>query len=228
MYLHALTLTHPCTPSPFTLPSHYHTHTPSHSHTHTHTHTLPFSSPFSVEESPTEDFTLTTDHLRATFSATTGLLRSLGSAADTPGEDAAVAVDFLSYGTRGGRERSGAYLFLPDGEARSVVEGRPRPAVSVTAGPLLHEVRAELSLVTHTVRMSNSAGPDGRAVAIDNLANIQRENNKVGGSRARVCVCVCVCVCKVVDREPWVRTSKRWREEGERTWACWCPNGPVC
>lgn len=55
--------------------------------------------------------------LEVKFSGTTGLLRSVVVGAS----EVEVGVDFVTYGTRSGKEKSGAYLFLPDGEAKSVL-----------------------------------------------------------------------------------------------------------
>ena len=47
-------------------------------------------------------------------------------------------LDFVSYGTRANiKERSGAYLFLPDREASSIVTSQGKPKISLVAGPLV-------------------------------------------------------------------------------------------
>ena len=43
----------------------------------------------------------------------------------------------------------------------------------------MQEVHTALGLVKHTVTLSNSPGPDGRSVAINNEVDITNENNKV-------------------------------------------------
>jgi len=54
----------------------------------------------------------------STVSASTGLLQELSL------KDSGIVVktdlQFVRYGTRPGKERSGAYLFLPDGDAKVV------------------------------------------------------------------------------------------------------------
>ena len=89
---------------------------------------------FEVAGSPSaRDFVLSTPHnVSAKFSGQTGLLKSL---AVGPNE-VEVQLDFVTYGTRRGRDKSGAYLFMPGGEAVSMVAGG-KPHVVVTVGPLV-------------------------------------------------------------------------------------------
>ena len=48
-----------------------------------------------------------------------------------------MAMDMVSYGTQKGKNRSGAYLFLPDGDAHSLLTPDTRPHITVTTGPLV-------------------------------------------------------------------------------------------
>ena len=80
------------------------------------------------------DIVLRTAQLEAQFSGFTGLLRSVILADSTKVD---VEVDFVWYGTRPSREKSGAYLFLPDMKARSLLIGLGRPPVIITTGPLV-------------------------------------------------------------------------------------------
>ena len=48
-----------------------------------------------------------------------------------------VAMDFVVYGVTSAKDKSGAYLFLPDGEASSIVTNRQKASVSITVGPLV-------------------------------------------------------------------------------------------
>ena len=52
-------------------------------------------------------------------------------------QEVGVAMDLVSYGTRSGKERSGAYLFLPDGPAHSLLTHNTRPHITVATGPLV-------------------------------------------------------------------------------------------
>ena len=72
---------------------------------------------FQIEtKSEDADFTLETKFLKATFSGITGRLKSVTSLSD--GVTHKSELEFIQYGTRAHKDKSGAYLFLPDGEAR--------------------------------------------------------------------------------------------------------------
>ena len=77
---------------------------------------------------------LVNDHgLKAKFSGSTGLLKSISVGSTEPTVD----LDFVSYGTVSSKEKSGAYLFLPDGEARTIIGSRSYPPITITVGPLV-------------------------------------------------------------------------------------------
>ena len=59
---------------------------------------------------------LENSHLVATLSAATGTLQEM--TLKDSGDVVKTNLQFVQYGTRPGKERSGAYLFLPDGEAK--------------------------------------------------------------------------------------------------------------
>ena len=95
-----------------------------------------FSKVFHTQEFPGQDFILNTKHnLSVKFSGETGLLKAI-----TVGSSEVILnLDFVSYGTRSGRDKSGAYLFLPDKEASSIVSAKRKPYVITIAGPLVSE-----------------------------------------------------------------------------------------
>ena len=94
---------------------------------------------FPVEDYTGKDFVLRTAWLEAEFSGSTGLLRSVALGNSTRVD---VELDFVTYGTRSSSEKSGAYLFLPDREARSVFPALGKPAVTVITGPLVSTAEA--------------------------------------------------------------------------------------
>ncbi len=89
---------------------------------------------FDMESFPSSnDFVLSTSHnVSAKFSGQNGLLRSIVVGP----YEVELNVDFVTYGSRRGRDKSGAYLFLPDRDAVSMV-GNSKPHVVVVAGPLV-------------------------------------------------------------------------------------------
>lgn len=71
--------------------------------------------------------------MSAKFSGQTGLLKAV----TVGSSEVQVDLDFVSYGTRSGKEKSGAYLFLPDGAATSIVSHKYKPKIVTVAGPLV-------------------------------------------------------------------------------------------
>uniref|UniRef100_A0A8C4NBV9 Alpha-mannosidase n=1 Tax=Eptatretus burgeri TaxID=7764 RepID=A0A8C4NBV9_EPTBU len=88
-----------------------------------------------------------------------------------------LCIDFAWYGTRSSRDKSGAYLFLPDGEAKPYVIDKP-PVIRVTEGPLFSEVKTLLPHVTHSVRVYNLPGVEGLSLEISNIVDIRQEQNR--------------------------------------------------
>ena len=74
--------------------------------------------------------------MKAKFSGTTGLVKSVsvGSTETT------LDLDFVSYGTVSAKEKSGAYLFVPNGEAKTIVSGWSNPPITIIVGPLVSTV----------------------------------------------------------------------------------------
>ena len=80
------------------------------------------------------DFVLSTAHLRATFSGSTGMLRSLQVA----GTKVAVEMDVVIYKAFNQKNhRAGAYLFVPVGEASSLLSSQKLFPVTIVSGPLV-------------------------------------------------------------------------------------------
>ena len=65
---------------------------------------------------PHSSFTLSTDHLEATFHGSTGLLQSIKKQ-DSTDHIVRTNIDFIIYSS----SSSGAYLFLPDGGAQVIL-----------------------------------------------------------------------------------------------------------
>uniref|UniRef100_A0A8B9TDH4 Alpha-mannosidase n=1 Tax=Anas platyrhynchos TaxID=8839 RepID=A0A8B9TDH4_ANAPL len=90
-------------------------------------------------------------------------------------------VEFLVYGTRTSKDKSGAYLFLPDGEAKPYTPKEP-PVVRVTEGPFFSEVSSYYQHVQTVVRLYNVPGGTSGAVAcpwtVSCLVDIRDHVNK--------------------------------------------------
>lgn len=131
-------------------------------------------------KSDDSEFTLDTKFLRASFSGITGRLKSVTSLQD--GTSHKSELEFIQYSTRAHRDKSGAYLFLPDGDARPLVSDRPS-VIRIVKGPLGSEVTIFTRYIQHTVRLHNSPGIDGASVEISNIVDIRGSSNLEVGMR---------------------------------------------
>uniref|UniRef100_A0A8C1R8N1 Alpha-mannosidase n=1 Tax=Cyprinus carpio TaxID=7962 RepID=A0A8C1R8N1_CYPCA len=106
-------------------------------------------------------------HLKLSISTATGLLEVRSHL---------IKVEFVWYGTTSNKDKSGAYLFLPDKEATIYSPSQP-PVVRVTKGPLFSEVTTTFTHITHTLRLYNIQGVEGQSVEICNTVDIRGETN---------------------------------------------------
>ncbi|XP_042747499.1 alpha-mannosidase 2x isoform X3 [Lagopus leucura] len=122
-----------------------------------------------------DDFCLESQHLRSCFSGSSGLLQSLRCAGEE--REQRVSTEFFIYGTRTSKDKSGAYLFLPDGEAKPYTPKDP-PIVRVTEGPLFSEVSSYYQHVQTVVRLYNVPGVEGLSLDVSCLVDIRDHVNK--------------------------------------------------
>lgn len=73
-----------------------------------------------------------------------------------------------------GQDKSGAYLFLPDGEAEVI--NVKSPVILVFNGPVMSKVLVQLPNLWHMVMIYNTPGPDGLGVEIQNRVDISTVN----------------------------------------------------
>ncbi|KFO29859.1 alpha-mannosidase 2 [Fukomys damarensis] len=88
-----------------------------------------------------------------------------------------VKVQFSWYGTTSRRDKSGAYLFLPDGNAQPYVY-TTLPLVRVTHGRIYSEVTCFFEHVAHKVRLYSVHGIEGQSVEISNIVDIRNLYNR--------------------------------------------------
>uniref|UniRef100_A0A8C6MFP0 Alpha-mannosidase n=1 Tax=Nothobranchius furzeri TaxID=105023 RepID=A0A8C6MFP0_NOTFU len=88
-----------------------------------------------------------------------------------------VHMQFMVYGTRPSKDKSGAYLFLPDGKAKPYNQKEP-PVVRVAEGPLFSEVVAQHQHFQQTVRIHNVPGVEGLSVDMTTMVDIRDQTNK--------------------------------------------------
>ncbi|XP_035246262.1 alpha-mannosidase 2 isoform X2 [Anguilla anguilla] len=120
-------------------------------------------------------FTIESPLLKIWCSSESGIMEKIKNKED--GAEQHIKVDFLWYGTTSKRDKSGAYLFLPDGEAKIYTTNSP-PLIRVTKGMVFSEVTTIYEHVTHNVRLYNVQGVEGQSVEISNTVDIRGESNR--------------------------------------------------
>uniref|UniRef100_A0AAY4DQ79 Alpha-mannosidase n=1 Tax=Denticeps clupeoides TaxID=299321 RepID=A0AAY4DQ79_9TELE len=128
----------------------------------------------STHQDPTTPFSIENAHIQLWSSPYTGLLEV--SCVLQDGLEQQIKVEFAWYGTTSNKDKSGAYLFLPDGEARPYTPSQA-PVVRVTKGPVFSEVTTTFTHITHTLRLYNVQGVEGQSVEISNSVDIRGEFN---------------------------------------------------
>ena len=103
----------------------------------------PFDEPEVYEKG--EEFSLANGYVRATFSAD-GFLQEVETIDDktkTP-----LRLELISYGTAPRGDKSGAYLFMPDGPAKVLVPAKP-PVVRIVEGKVISYVEVFTPWMRH-------------------------------------------------------------------------------
>ena len=88
-----------------------------------------------------------------------------------------MVVDMVMYGAMTGKARSGAYLFLPDRDAWSII-GQQNGQIGVVSGHLVQAVRAAYDVVTTTVEL-HAVSASSHGLSIHNSVDIRALSNKV-------------------------------------------------
>ncbi|XP_056633702.1 alpha-mannosidase 2 [Diorhabda sublineata] len=119
-----------------------------------------------------KEFSLQNGRVVASFGKL-GLLKSM----KIDGKIYPVHLDFAKYGVavRKNSETSGAYLFVPDGEAVPVPA--ENVVVNVIEGPIVSSVSVQLPYVRHTAVLYNTTGGDGLGIELHNLVDITKTRN---------------------------------------------------
>ncbi|XP_077174306.1 alpha-mannosidase 2x isoform X3 [Paroedura picta] len=131
--------------------------------------------PVRIIPAATEDFCLENRQMQACFSGTSGLLKSVHRVGEE--QERRLQSHFLIYGTRSTKDKSGAYLFLPDGEAKPYIP-KDSPVVRVTEGPFFSEVAVYYQNIQTVVRLYNVPGVEGLSLEVSCLVDIRDQVNK--------------------------------------------------
>ncbi|PVD26177.1 hypothetical protein C0Q70_13846 [Pomacea canaliculata] len=129
-------------------------------------------SPFKSVKSVEESFDIENSFLKATFSSCKGTLQHVMRRSDD--QSSKVEIKFLMYGTGSWtnpfKDKSGAYIFLPDGPAKE--QDIKYPPMVVLKGPIMWSVLTVLPGVLHEVTLYNVSGSLDAGVHVKNLVNL--------------------------------------------------------
>ncbi|XP_038640014.1 alpha-mannosidase 2x isoform X1 [Scyliorhinus canicula] len=133
--------------------------------------------PFSVKilESSTDDFFIENQHMQVWFNGVTGLMESIKRKDNQAKQK--VQMEFVWYGTRPFKDKSGAYLFLPDGEAKAYIS-KQAAITRVTKGPLFSEVVSFYQHFHQIVRLYNLPGVEGLSLDVSIVVDIHDQINR--------------------------------------------------
>lgn len=132
---------------------------------------------FKIKEMPNsvDNIILENSYMKLWFSGMSGLLEKINTKED--GKNHQMKVEFAWYGTTSNRDKSGAYLFLPDGDAKPYIFADP-PTVRVAHGKIFSEIVCFFHHVTHTMRLYNVQGLEGQSIEVSNIVDIRGEYNR--------------------------------------------------
>lgn len=131
--------------------------------------------PLRVVDSGTSDFAISNRYMQVWFSGLTGLLKSVRRVDEE--QEQQVDMKLFVYGTRTSKDKSGAYLFLPDNEAKPYVPKKP-PVLRVTEGPFFSEVAAYYEHFHQVIRLYNLPGVEGLSLDVSFQVDIRDYVNK--------------------------------------------------
>uniref|UniRef100_A0A8C0FTW6 Alpha-mannosidase n=1 Tax=Bubo bubo TaxID=30461 RepID=A0A8C0FTW6_BUBBB len=122
-----------------------------------------------------DNIILENSYMKLWFSGMSGLLEKINTKED--GKNHQMKVEFAWYGTTSNRDKSGAYLFLPDGDAKPYIFTDP-PTIRVAHGRIFSEVVCFFHHVTHTIRLYKVQGLEGQSLEVSNIVDIRGEYNR--------------------------------------------------
>ncbi|XP_064422099.1 alpha-mannosidase 2x isoform X1 [Latimeria chalumnae] len=131
--------------------------------------------PVKILDDSTDDFYMENQQALFRFSGLNGLLEGVKRKEES--EEQKVRMEILLYGTRAAKDKSGAYLFLPDGDAKPFVPRAP-PMVRVSTGPFVSEVVCYYDRIQQTMRLYNVPGVEGLSLEVSSLVDIRDLSNK--------------------------------------------------
>ena len=112
-------------------------------------------------------FSLSNTYVTADFDPN-GMLQSITTKDDQIKTE--TKIEFWEYGTKSRGDKSGAYLFLPDGAGKA--RKLNSPLVRIVEGKLRSTVTVHQPWIRHIVILNNSPGTDGTGLTVICLIQI--------------------------------------------------------
>ncbi|XP_066922208.1 alpha-mannosidase 2-like isoform X2 [Clytia hemisphaerica] len=125
-----------------------------------------------VKSGSGKEIKLKNHHFEATFDVESGLLTDM-KLKDRPLHK--MQIKFKKYGTTGRMDKSGAYLFMPDGQA-TTLNSLNQPVI-VTEGKIFSEVRVKTEYVLQIVRVYHGQVDEAKSLKIENILDIRQTSN---------------------------------------------------
>lgn len=135
---------------------------------------FPKSDYFDITPLEDKDIIFNNDFMTAIFDSNKGVLKKVTKSLI----ETEVRVEFLQYGTNvnNKEDRSGAYLFFPDGEATRISD-MDRPQIIVINGGLISRICAKFNLLTHCSTFAKTRTMDAHTLLWTNYINLQQNAN---------------------------------------------------
>ena len=131
---------------------------------------------FQSEQMKQSEIKMENSYITVTLDRNQGTLRKIESA-DFRTE---VTVEFLTYGTNSNEkdDRSGAYLFIPNGHARTIRD-MDTPSLFMIRGGLISKVCARFAYLTHCTSLTHTQTMDAHTVQFENFVSGIGDNEEV-------------------------------------------------
>ncbi|KAL4238161.1 hypothetical protein ACF0H5_002872 [Mactra antiquata] len=129
---------------------------------------------FPISTMISDVITLSNSYIKAIFKKCNGMLYSI----QIDGYNKIQSdIHYYTYSTGRNvhpfRDKSGAYIFLPDGNAKELTE---RPHVYITIGNVFSEVRSIYRNIVHVSKLYNVSGTLGSGIQVENFVNINTDD----------------------------------------------------
>ena len=131
---------------------------------------------FKAEHLTESEIRFENSYITATFDRNQGTLRGIRSS----GSHTKIAVEFLSYGSNinSKDDRSGAYLFIPNGPAKQFSDMN-NPKIVMFRGKLISKICARFKYLTHCSSLAHTDSLQAQSLHFENFIDLNADNEEV-------------------------------------------------